>query len=586
MKRLILLLAALGLLGGRPASGADGVSEAALRDEVEQILQEAQRQERVSGAMAGAIRDFERLVADLKANQLLEEAKGEELAAAAETLDATDRANVRVAARMLRDAGTDAGGRPEKIGSAETEIRTALERLQALLRQANALQAGEMLHALLAKLIQEQEALTARSTEVGKELLAEAPALSHQPEALSREQEEVGKKAAQLEDLLREALAGEMTPTGRERLGEAARIMSEERVRGRLGLAAEGLARQDLMYAVGEQNQALDALRRMAKALSPDAPLITPALREKMAAILDAQKALREKTEGTAKDQFDKQAPDLQLSQKDLENRLAEALKAMQNAESKKMPSDARPAPKPNDYKMPAMGKEDKKGGEGKVSNKSNKELAAKPFPSKMQGSSTSGFGKAGDNPPPDKPAKEGGSDPTEEAGFGPQKAMVEADRALSQKQQQNAVNAMRNAEQEMASVLKAMEQQMLAQSRPKSPPASRPATPKASKPQNSPPAGSEPSPSQGPPSEDDSEQQARSEPDLMPQPAPPEPGKKGRQDFMKTGVYGARPDGTRSGWSSLGQRERDALGQNFARELPREYRDMLRAYYQTLAKE
>ena len=576
------LIVAFALASGMPAAAvpkAAAPDAAALRD-IEKILQEASRQEQVSGAMAGAIADFRKLVNDLQANALLTEAKGEELVAVAETLDATDRSNVRVAAGKLRDAGRDSAGRQKNLSSAETEIQTALERLQALLRQANALQAGEMVNALIAKIIEEQERVTAKSTDLGKELLAEAATLSQQPEDLAREQQRVADRAAQLEDLLKKALADEMTASGRERLREAATIMEEERVRGRLGVAAESVRTKDLMHAVAEQKLALDALRRMAKALSPDAPVLTQETREKLSEILKAQSDLRDKTAKLPKDQFDKAAPDLQLLQKDLENRLKEALKAMQESKLNAKAADEKKGGKAPD---------EKKGGEGKVNNKSNQEIAAKPFESKMQGNATGGFGKAGDNPPPSKPREEGGSDPTDKAGAGPEKAMVEADKALSQKQQENAVTAQRNAEQALQDMLKAMEQQLLAQQQrpPKKQTGNQPMNARPSKPQkNAQPTAGPPSPNQAPPPEDDQDQQAKNDPDLLPMPAPPDPGTKGRKDFVKTGVYGARPANEHSQWDPLSRGERDALSQNFARELPREYRDMLRAYYEKLARQ
>ena len=41
----------------------------------------------------------------------------------------------------------------------------------------------------------------------------------------------------------------------------------------------------------------------------------------------------------------------------------------------------------------------------------------------------------------------------------------------------------------------------------------------------------------------------------------------------------------SKQGWESLSQRDRGALNENFARELPLEYRDMLKEYFQTLSK-
>ena len=59
-----------------------------------------------------------------------------------------------------------------------------------------------------------------------------------------------------------------------------------------------------------------------------------------------------------------------------------------------------------------------------------------------------------------------------------------------------------------------------------------------------------------------------------------------GAKVFMKTAVYGVKPGSDKSDINSLAGRERDTLGRNFARQLPREYRDMLRAYYEKLARE
>ena len=58
-----------------------------------------------------------------------------------------------------------------------------------------------------------------------------------------------------------------------------------------------------------------------------------------------------------------------------------------------------------------------------------------------------------------------------------------------------------------------------------------------------------------------------------------------GERIFEKTRVEGALPASTSSTWASLSNKERDALSENFARELPREFREMLKVYYEELAK-
>ena len=54
---------------------------------------------------------------------------------------------------------------------------------------------------------------------------------------------------------------------------------------------------------------------------------------------------------------------------------------------------------------------------------------------------------------------------------------------------------------------------------------------------------------------------------------------------FMPGAVSGGRPKGGRLEWEVLGRRERAALNENFARELPLEYRAILKDYYERLAQ-
>jgi len=54
---------------------------------------------------------------------------------------------------------------------------------------------------------------------------------------------------------------------------------------------------------------------------------------------------------------------------------------------------------------------------------------------------------------------------------------------------------------------------------------------------------------------------------------------------FISDFVSGETPDDKRSQWNVLGERNRAALNQNFARELPLEYRGLLKDYYERVAK-
>jgi hypothetical protein len=54
---------------------------------------------------------------------------------------------------------------------------------------------------------------------------------------------------------------------------------------------------------------------------------------------------------------------------------------------------------------------------------------------------------------------------------------------------------------------------------------------------------------------------------------------------FVADFVSGEAPKDKKSGWEILGNRNRASLNQNFARELPLEYRATLKDYYERVAK-
>ena len=80
-----------------------------------------------------------------------------------------------------------------------------------------------------------------------------------------------------------------------------------------------------------------------------------------------------------------------------------------------------------------------------------------------------------------------------------------------------------------------------------------------------------------------------------VPPPAPPEedappsdepnPAEDELQLFLPGALTGRKPKGGRLEWQVIGRRERAALNENFARELPLEYRAILKDYYERLTQ-
>jgi hypothetical protein len=80
--------------------------------------------------------------------------------------------------------------------------------------------------------------------------------------------------------------------------------------------------------------------------------------------------------------------------------------------------------------------------------------------------------------------------------------------------------------------------------------------------------------------------------PPPAPSPGDPDDGGEGSDaesafaaGFISDFVSGEAPKDQRSGWKVLGDRNRAALNQNFARELPLEYRGLLKNYYERVAQ-
>ncbi len=83
----------------------------------------------------------------------------------------------------------------------------------------------------------------------------------------------------------------------------------------------------------------------------------------------------------------------------------------------------------------------------------------------------------------------------------------------------------------------------------------------------------------------------------MIPPPGPPQPAapsddappedaeERDTGIFLPGAITGTKPKGGRLEWEVLGRRDRAALNENFARELPLEYRAILKDYYERLTE-
>lgn len=228
-----------------------------VRRTLDGILQEAQRQERVSGETASTIHEFKKLVEDLKANGLLPEAKGDELVAMAEALAATDHDHIRVAASKLRNACKDDTGRATHLATAQSEVEKAMESLQDLLRKANALIEKEVIKTEITKIVTNQAVLIATGTRIGLAIHNGEEVKPHDIDTFMEQQEGIVKRLSALEDQFDSAGADDENGN----LAKAKDILHRQSPKPHLIRAIHSADNNDFMDTVAEQKVALGILK-------------------------------------------------------------------------------------------------------------------------------------------------------------------------------------------------------------------------------------------------------------------------------------------------------------------------------------
>jgi|GEM_PF-2983929 len=299
---------------------------------VENIVREAQRQEMVSRNMQDVIGDFQELVNDLGSNRLIDQGRADELTAMSGSVGAVNEKDVRPAAEHLRRAGQGVEERETHIDSADARIQAALADLTALLRRANAIRFEEFIVASLEQIIRDQETTVAGTKELGKDLL-QGRDVDDQAAELAGAQKRVAQSVGDLGKTVKEASAEETTPQSQQKLVLAADLMEKLEIQNRLESAAVNIEARKPIAAVDQQEQALESLRRVERLLKADRDETLQKLieaRDQLESILDRQVKVRERTEDVPPQEFDRRAPELQVEQRDLQNRTGKVDKALE----------------------------------------------------------------------------------------------------------------------------------------------------------------------------------------------------------------------------------------------------------------
>ncbi|MCY2932309.1 MAG: hypothetical protein NTV86_23010 [Planctomycetota bacterium] len=474
---------------------------------LEAIRRQAGNQDALRAQMGELVRSFRVMVADMASNSNLPPKKAAEIVRLVNGLTLTDATHVRKAAELLRQAyaderAHDTGARRDSLEAAGTELQNALDKLNGLLRLANALHAAELINAELQAVIHAQEALQNDSKAVGRELLAGLSKLSFDPARIAADQDKLAERTSKIQELVRLALAEELTPDTADRLGRAMKFLDSEKIDARMLMASRNIEQRDILPGLDDQRAALLSLRQLAAILNPDGA----SARKGHAAAGDPGRKGPDGAEkpgglNPADPSLASNAPDMGVPDK--------------NAGDKNSPADAAPKPAvaantpPRDVADPPSARAPKQA-PGAAANKGV--LTPAPGGSSQGARSPSGLGAGNKDKTGlgDSRGKQGGGKPT---------------------------------------------------------------TP-----------GDQAGPNQGPPN-------AKASPALAASPkAGPVSGQGNTNAFKSAGLYGDRTgeEATEAAAGNLPQRDQMVLNENFAsdQDLPREYRQMLKTYYDRLSRE
>ncbi len=358
----------------------------------------------------------------------------------------------------------------------------------------------------------------------------------------------MAQRAAALQDLLHDSLRDELTPASRGKLGKGFQHLTRKQTPARLGEAAKDLRKENVIPAVGKQKGAVADLKELADIVSNGQRLAalpseasSETRHEDTERLLNDQKQLRERIEQMEPSEFNEAALDAQVAQLNLAQRADEMAPRPGPRAEEKQP-DSSPPGAPAKPSSPPSAAEKKS-----PTPEAPPEATAK---SKRKGA---GSGE-GEKPKPFPMAGKSNQGPSTE--------MKKAADALAQQQQAAAAAAMRAAEVQLAAALPAAQGQ----------------------------AQSGQGQGKGEMGQGQEGEGGKGEAKVA---GRGKPGGRGRTPsrgsqgaFSPGNVAGELPEETRSTWQPLSQRERRAMNENFARELPQEYREMLKAYYEFLSKQ
>ncbi|HUT01874.1 MAG TPA: hypothetical protein VM031_05430 [Phycisphaerae bacterium] len=584
-------LAALVVLGVlRPAPAQPAGADQRVKTLADRLLDEAERQHTVNRRMGVSVEGLDTLMRDLLSNELLARGGGPQMKRFVKVLSLLRVRHVPDAERYLTEARKRLEVFRTKVVAADGEIKIIIQKLDELLKKAEKVSSEEDLLTELRLIIRNEENLHQQTREWGKLLYKKPKEAEGGREELKSRQEQIAATVRQFEEKVQQAAKRESEPARKKDLENTSKAMKTEQIDKLLDKAATDINTKKPIPAVQKQSKALEKLKGLEKLLEEgsDSPVSQleemRASHKELSEILAEQEDLTQKTQNAPKEKFAQQSRKLQLDQHNLEKDLektaqnvpeaadpevrkpidqaekhmAQAAKALEKNQQKEGVKEQKKA---EDSLKKALKKLEQQIAEAAEELDDQQELAdaneqldqaieqtqslVRRQEQLGQQTQAANSKEMADLAQPQQRLSEEAKglaekqEQAEEAGKSLEKASTEMHQATQQMEQGQKTQAQQHQQQALAALRQASQQ--LQQSR----------------------------------------QQAQR---VDPRSKTNKPRERGRRDFGRQRP-GGRAAKDKKVWDHLNPKERDALRQSFARDLPLEYRELLEDYYEALSK-
>lgn len=299
----------------------------------QRLLSEEQRQMQVGQRLDVAQDKAKLIMKDLESNRLFKETGGDRMAKVRTVVGEVNKTHIPPAADHLRKARDEVPGRPNHLTGADKEISTIIVKLQDLLGQGQAQSQVDQLAAELKVIIRKQEVIKAATQEWGKQQLQNNADLEPLRREIARTQQDVAEKTREFAQKLNEHAKNESDPQAKEKLDKADAVVQEKKPQQDTQDAAEQVEQNKPVAAAQEQDQALAALKEVAKALDGGDEKMeenpaNQALMDALQKLLDQQLALDQQVQAQA-DQLEQQGQQLAQDQAALQAALEQLMQQL-----------------------------------------------------------------------------------------------------------------------------------------------------------------------------------------------------------------------------------------------------------------